>query len=389
MHPKLFTPIALRGVSAKNRVVISPMCQYSADEGVLNDWHFVHLGRFAQGGAGIVMVEATAVAADGRITHGDSGLWNNAQIAPLRRIADFCRAMGAVPAIQLGHAGRKASMQRPWFGNGALTAADSARGDRAWPVVGASALPMDASALVPQALDASGLAGLVENFADAVKRAGEAGFDIVEVHAAHGYLLNQFLSPIANRRSDAFGGDRDGRMRFPLAVIEAARKAWPADKPLFLRISAVDGVEGGVTLADSVAFCKAAQERGVDLVDCSSGGIGGPATAAKGAPRPYMFQVPFSAAIKRETGLATMAVGLIVHPQQAESIIVSGEADLVAIGREALFDPNWPLHAEMALRGGDIAAFASWPKQAGWWLERREGDLRKLEGPTLVFRGVD
>ena len=389
MHPKLFTPIALRGVSAKNRVVISPMCQYSADEGVLNDWHFVHLGRFAQGGAGIVMVEATAVAADGRITHGDSGLWNNAQIAPLRRIADFCRAMGAVPAIQLGHAGRKASMQRPWFGNGALTAADSARGDRAWPVVGASALPMDASALVPQALDASGLAGLVENFADAVKRAGEAGFDIVEVHAAHGYLLNQFLSPIANRRSDAFGGDRDGRMRFPLAVIEAARKAWPADKPLFLRISAVDGIEGGVTLADSVTFCIAAKARGVDVVDCSSGGIGGPATAAKGAPRPYMHQVPFAGAIKRETGLATMAVGLIVHPQQAESIIASREADLVAIGREALFDPNWPLHAEMALRGGDIAAFASWPKQAGWWLERREGDLRKLEGPTLAFRGVD
>ena len=388
MQPQLFTPIDLRGVTAKNRVLISPMCQYSAVNGVLTDWHFVHLGKFAQGGAGIVMVEATAVTAQGRITHGDSGLWNDAQIAPLRRIADFCRAMGAVPAIQLGHAGRKASMQRPWFGNGALTPADHARGDTDWPVVSASAAPLDAGALLPQALDAAGLNALAQAFADAIQRAGEAGFDIIELHAAHGYLLNQFLSPIANKRGDSWGGSRDGRMRFPLAVIEAARKVWPADKPLFLRISAVDGVDGGVTLEDSIAFCKAAKERGVDVVDCSSGGIGGPATAAKGAPRPYMHQVPFADAIRRETALATMAVGLIVHPAQAEGIIANGMADLVAIAREALFDPNWPLHAEMALRGGDVAAFASWPKQYGWWLERREPDLRKLKGPKLAFRGV-
>ena len=388
MQPQLFTPLTLRGVTAKNRVVISPMCQYSAVDGVLNDWHLVHLGKFAQGGAGIVFVEATAVAAEGRITHGDSGLWNDAQIAPLRRIADFCRAQGAAPAIQLGHAGRKASMQRPWFGNAALTAADAARGDTAWPIVSASALPLDASALVPQALDAAQLRALAEKFADAVKRADAAGFDIVELHAAHGYLLNQFLSEISNKRTDAYGGGREERMRFPLKVIEAARAAWPAEKPLFLRISAVDGVEDGVTLEDSIAFCRAAKARGVDVIDCSSGGIGGPATAAKGAPKPYMHQVPYAAAIKREAGLATMAVGIIVHPGQAEGIIATGDADLVAVGREALFDPNWPLHAEMALRGGDMAAFGSWPKQYGWWLERREPDLRKLEGPKLAFRGV-
>ena len=232
------------------------------------------------------------------------------------------------------------------------------------------------------------LAALTAQFSAAVHRAGEAGFDIVEVHAAHGYLLNQFLSPISNRRSDAYGGDREGRMRFPLAVIAAARQAWPADKPLLLRISSIDGVEGGVMLEDSIAFCQAAKQRGVDLVDCSSGGIGGPATAAKGAPKPYMHQVPYAAAIKRETGLATMAVGLIVHPAQAEGIVKGGEADLVAIAREALFNPNWPLHAEFALRNGDMAAFASWPKHYGWWQERREPGLRELEGPALMFRGM-
>lgn len=388
MQPKLFTSLTLRGVTTKNRVVIAPMCQYSARDGVLDDWHFVHLGRFAMGGAGIVMVEATAVSAQGRITHGDSGLWNDAQIAPLRRIADFARTQGAVPAIQLGHAGRKASSQRPWFGNGPLAAADTARGDLAWPVVSASAVPMDAGWIMPQALDAGDMAVLAGQFGDAVRRAGEAGFDIVEVHAAHGYLLNQFLSPVSNRRTDAWGGDRDGRMRFPLAVIEAARKAWPADKPLFLRISAVDGVECGVTLDDSLAFCLAAKARGVDVVDCSSGGIGGPATAGKGPPKPFMYQVPFAQALRRDAQMATMAVGLIVHPEQAEGIVANGRADLVAIAREALFDPNWPLHAELALRGGDMAAFASWPKQAGWWLERREPGLRALEGQALAFRGV-
>ena len=388
MQPQLFTPFSMRGVTAKNRTVISPMCQYAAQEGVLNDWHLVHLGKFAQGGAGIVMVEATAVAAQGRITHGDSGLWNDGQIAPLRRIADFLRGQGAVPAIQLGHAGRKASMQRPWFGNAALGPADVARGDSAWPVVSASAVPMDAGWLLPHALDAGDMAVLIGQFRDAVLRAGEAGFDIVEVHAAHGYLVAQFLSPLSNQRTDAWGGDRAGRMRFPLAVIEAARAAWPADKPLFLRISAVDGVPGGVTLEDSLAFCREAGARGVDVIDCSSGGISGAATAAKGPPRPYSYQVPFARELRRDSGMATMAVGLIVHPQQAEEIVTSGSADLVALAREALFNPNWPLHAELALRDGDIAAFGAWPKEYGWWLERREPGLRALEGPELMFRGM-
>jgi 2,4-dienoyl-CoA reductase-like NADH-dependent reductase (Old Yellow Enzyme family) len=381
----LFQPITLRSVTFKNRILISPMCQYSAIDGVANDWHLVHLGKFAQGGAGCVMVEAAAVTAEGRITHGDVGLWHDGQTAPLQRIAAFLKDNGSVPAIQLAHAGRKASMQRPWYGNAALNDQDRARGDLPWRTVAPSAIPMEEGWLTPHALDMAELASLREQWRLATLRAVEAGFELLEIHCAHGYLLHAFLSPLSNRRADAYGGDRAGRMRYPIEIIETVRAAWPADRPLSVRISSVDGVEGGLTLPDQIAFAQEAKARGADLIDCSSGGLLGSATAAR-IPRGYGFQVPYAAEIKKQAGVGTIAVGLILHPHQAEDILAAGNADLIAIGREALFDPNWPLHAQMALDGEGGEVFGSWPKQYGWWLERRESGLRKLEGPALPFR---
>jgi 2,4-dienoyl-CoA reductase-like NADH-dependent reductase (Old Yellow Enzyme family) len=383
-QPPLFSPLRLRGITFKNRVLISPMCQYSATDGMVNDWHLVHLGKFAQGGAGIVMAEATAVTPEGRITHGDLGLWHDGQIAPLARIAAFIRDNGAVPAIQLAHAGRKGSMQRPWFGNAALNDNDFARGDLPWPIVAPSAIPMDQGWLMPQELSDDDLDDLREQWRLATLRAADAGFEMLEVHCAHGYLLHSFLSPLSNRRTDEYGGDRAGRMRYPLEIIEAVRAAWPDTLPLSVRISSVDGVEGGIELADSVAFAREAKARGADIIDCSSGGLLGSATAAR-IPRGYGFQVPFAETIRTEAEIPTIAVGLILHPDQAEAIVEKGQADLVAVGREALFDPNWPLHAQLELTEGD-EVFADWPKQYGWWLERREPGLRKLGGPKLPVR---
>jgi 2,4-dienoyl-CoA reductase-like NADH-dependent reductase (Old Yellow Enzyme family) len=384
-HPKLFTPITLRSITAKNRIVIAPMCQYSAEDGFANDWHLVHLGKFAQGGAGTVMVEATAVVPEGRITHGDMGLWSDAHIAPLARIAAFMRGQGAVPAIQLAHAGRKASMQRPWYGNAVLNAEDRARGDVPWQVVAPSPIPMEDGWLMPHELTETDMAALLQSWRLATLRARKAGFDLLEVHCAHGYLLHEFLSPLSNKRSDAYGGDRAGRMRFPLQVIEIVRAAWPNDLPLFVRISSVDGLDGGLEIEDSIAFVRAAKALGVDVIDCSSGGLLGSATAAR-IPRGYGFQVPFAERIRKEADIMTMAVGLIIHPQQAEDVLVAGRADLIAVAREAMFDPNWPLHAELELTAKQGEVFDNWPKQYGWWLERREPGLRKLEGPALPFR---
>ena len=384
-QPQLFSPFTLRSVTAKNRIVVSPMCQYSAIDGVANDWHLVHLGKFAQGGAGIVMVEATAVAENGRITHGDVGLWHDGQTAPLRRIADFLRDQGAVPAIQLAHAGRKASMQRPWYGNAALNDADKARGDMPWQVVAPSPIPMDDGWLTPQEMTEADMATLRDQWRLAALRAAEAGYELLEVHCAHGYLLHEFLSPLSNRRTDSYGGDRDGRMRYPLDIIETVRAVWPDNLPLAVRISSVDGVDGGIEIQDSLAFVREVKARGVDVIDCSSGGLTGSATAAR-IPRGYSFQVPYAEAIRKEADIPTMAVGLILHPQQAEDVVAKGQADLVAIGREVLFDPNWPLHAQLSLSETNGDVFAAWPKQYGWWLERREPGLRKLDGPALPFR---
>jgi len=268
--PLLFEPMDLRSVRAKNRIVISPMCQYSAADGMVGDWHLVHLGKFAQGGAGIVFVEATAVEARGRITHGDVGLWSDAHIPGLARIAAFVRAQGALPAIQLGHAGRKASMARPWYGNGPLTADDTARGDLAWTTVGPTNAPLADGWQAPVPAGEAELAAVRDAFAAATHRAHTAGFDIVELHAAHGYLLHSFLSPISNHRADRYGGSLENRMRFPLEVARAVRAAWPADKPLFTRCSSIDDAEGGWSLEDTVVFARELAKAGVDVVDCSS-----------------------------------------------------------------------------------------------------------------------
>jgi 2,4-dienoyl-CoA reductase-like NADH-dependent reductase (Old Yellow Enzyme family) len=374
----IFDPIEIRKVKARNRIVISPMCQYSAQDGHVTDWHLVHLGKFAQGGAGIVFVEATAVEKRGRITHGDTGIWDDAHIAGLAKISAFIKSQGAVPALQLAHAGRKASMARPWHGNGPLTEADFQRGDKAWSIVAPTATPIDARWIAPRAFKQGDFEVVLNAYRQAARRARAAGFEILELHAAHGYLLHTFLSPIANTRTDEYGGSREGRMRFPLEVAKAVREIWPADKPLFLRCSSIDDVEGGWSIEDTIAFAIQLKTVGVDVIDCSSGGILGSATAATKTllPRVPGFQIPFAERIRKEAGVKTMAVGLILTPQQAEEALQAGRADLIAIGREALHDPNWPHHAAAAL--GADPDFARWPEQYGWWLVRRESLLRTV-----------
>ncbi|HWQ38682.1 MAG TPA: NADH:flavin oxidoreductase/NADH oxidase [Burkholderiales bacterium] len=367
-NPLLFAPLQLRGVTLKNRIVISPMCQYSAKNGLANDWHLVHLGKFALGGAGLVFTEATAVEARGRITHGDLGIWSDHHVPPLQRITAFLKGHGAVPAMQLAHAGRKASMQRPWHGNGPLDDTDRRRGEDAWEVVAPSPEPMDAGWLVPHELTVAEIRQVQDAWVRAARRALVAGFEVIELHSAHGYLGHEFLSPLSNKRRDEYGGDLRGRMRFTLELAEAVRAAWPQDKPLFVRVSSVDGIDGGWSLDDTVALARELKALGVDVLDCSSGGLKGAATAAR-IKRSPGFQVPFSDRVRREVGMRTMTVGLILEAHQAEAILQAGQADLVAIGREALYDPNWPLHAEVAL--GVEGEYESWPVQYGWWLEKR------------------
>jgi 2,4-dienoyl-CoA reductase-like NADH-dependent reductase (Old Yellow Enzyme family) len=375
---KLFEPIQLRDVKSRNRIVVSPMCQYSAKDGHVTDWHLVHLGKFAQGGAGVVFLEATAVEKRGRITHGDTGIWDDAHIAALQRISSFLKSQGAVPAIQLAHAGRKASMARPWYGNAPLTQADFERGEKPWSIVAPCATPIGDEWIKPRPFEKGDFQVVLQAYREAVRRAHAAGFEILEIHAAHGYLLHTFLSPLTNTRTDDYGGSLENRMRFPLEVARVVRNAWPKAKPLFVRVSSIDDVEGGWSVEDTVSFAKKLKELGVDVVDCSSGGILGSATAATRTllPRVPGFQLPFSEKVRKEAGVMTMAVGLILTPQQAEEALQAGRADLIAVGREALYDPNWPLHAAAVL--GADPDFARWPVQYGWWLTRRHSLLEKL-----------
>jgi 2,4-dienoyl-CoA reductase-like NADH-dependent reductase (Old Yellow Enzyme family) len=370
--PLLFQPIELRSVRLRNRIVISPMCQYSAQDGMATDWHLVHLGKFAQGGAGAVFVEATAVEKRGRITHGDIGIWDDGHIAGLRRIASFLKDQGASPAIQLAHAGRKASIARPWYGNGPLTQADFDRGDKPWSVIAPTEAPIDDAWIKPRAMKEGDCQSVLAAFRNAVRRAHAAGFEILELHAAHGYLLHQFLSPLSNP------GPIEARMRFPLEVAAEVRKAWPDGKPLFVRVSSIDDVEGGWSVEDTIALAKELKSLGADVIDCSSGGIQGSATAATKTlvKRVPGFQLPFAEAVRKGVGMKTMAVGLILTAQQAEEALQAGRADLIAIGREALHDPNWPLHSAAAL--GVDPEFERWPVQYGWWLTRREALLKNL-----------
>ena len=375
---QLFSPFKVRGAHLSNRIVISPMCQYSALEGVASDWHTIHIGKMAQGGAGAVFLEASAVEKRGRITYGDLGIWDDAQVPGLRALATTIESYGAVPGIQLAHAGRKASSQRPWHGNAALTEADERdRIEMRWPTVAASAVPMDTNWHTPRALTADELEGIAAAFERGARRAVAAGFRLVELHMAHGYLMHTFLSPLSNRREDRYGGSLENRMRFPLAVAARVREALGPDVAMSVRISSVDGVEGGWMIEDSVAFARQLKAAGVDLIDCSSGGIAGPATAATGkyAVKRYPgFQVPFAETVRRDAGIGTIAVGLIVEAEQAEAIIAGGQADLVALARQALYEPNWPLHAALAL--GVEKPFEKWPVQYGWWLARRTGHTK-------------
>ncbi|MBI1170815.1 NADH:flavin oxidoreductase/NADH oxidase [bacterium] len=367
---QLLSPVAFRDVTLRNRLVVSPMCQYSAVGGLANDWHFAHLARFALGGFGAVTVEATAVVPEGRITYGCLGLWDDAQVAPLARIAAFLKLQGAAAAIQIGHAGRKASTPLWWRGAFNETEAEKPQvGFEHWQPVAPSAIPhMDhPDYQTPRALTLAEVQALPARFAEAASRALRAGFDILEIHGAHGYLINQFLSPLSNQRSDAYGGSRANRMRLALEVIEATRAVWPAGKPLFMRLSVQDALPGGWTIEDTLALAAEAKPRGVDLIDCSSGGFAGAAIH----PAPG-YQVPLAHAV-RASGMPSMAVGLITTPEQAEAILSSGSADLVALGRTALDDPNFPLHAARAL--GD--AVDHWPRQTGFAVRLRDQALER------------
>jgi 2,4-dienoyl-CoA reductase-like NADH-dependent reductase (Old Yellow Enzyme family) len=347
--PNLFQPVTIRGVTLKNRIVVSPMCQYSSVDGMADDWHLVHLGSRAVGGAGLIFVEATAVTAQGRITPSDMGIWDDRHIEPLARIANFIHRMGGVPGIQLAHAGRKASCRVPWEGGGSLKPEEGG-----WEVVAPSEIPFRESDPLPRALSLTDMNEIIDAFVAAARRAVMAGFRVIEIHSAHGYLLHSFLSPLSNHRAHPYGGNLENRMRFPILVATALRQTIPADMPLFTRISATDWVEGGWDLDQSIALAQALGPVGVDLIDASSGG-----NIAKAViPVASGYQVPFAAAIRKQAGIATGAVGMITEPAQAEAIIASGQADLVFLAREMLREPYWALKAGRAL-GQD----QKWPVQ--------------------------
>lgn len=342
---KLFDPYTQRSLTLRNRIVISPMCEYSAQDGVPNQWHAVHLGSRAVGGAGVVITEATAVSPEGRISAHDTGIWNDAQADAWRPIAAFIAEQGAVPGMQLGHAGRKASVWRPWEGGSPLSAEQGA-----WQTVAPSAIPFDKDWHVPQALDSEGIRKVVADFRAAAVRAKEAGFKLIELHAAHGYLLHQFLSPLSNQRDDEYGGSFENRTRLVREVIAAVREVWPEHLPLWLRISATDWADHGWGIDDSVHLASKLSELGVDLIDVSSGGL----VPHVKIPLGPGYQVPFAARIRQETGMATGAVGLITEPAQADGIIAGGAADVVLIARASLRDPYFPRRAAQEL-GATIA----------------------------------
>lgn len=349
-NPHIFRPISLRSVTARNRIMVSPMCQYSAIDGVANDWHFQNLASRAVGGAGIVFVEMTNVEARGRITAGCMGLWNDAQRDALARIARFVKAQGAVAGIQLAHAGRKASTMRPWEGGKGMMPAQGG-----WPIIAPSAIPFGEGSPVPQEMDEKTIASVVTLFAASARRARDAGFDVIELHGAHGYLISSFLSPITNRRNDRYGGSFENRIRFLLEAVDAVRSEWPDDRPLFVRISCSDWMEGGWDIEASVKLAQVLKAGGkVDLMDCSSGGVD-PRQRLSQFPG---YQVPFAAAVRSRAGIATGAIGLINSPEMAEQIVASGQADLVVMARAFLNDPYWPLHAAKVLK-----ATIPWPSQ--------------------------
>ena len=346
----LFTPITFRGLTLRNRVVVSPMCQYSSRDGFANDWHLAHLGAFAVGGAGLVLSEAAAVTPEGRISPHDLGIWDDAHVPFLRRINEFLHAQGAASGIQLAHAGRKASTARPWEGGGRVTPANGGWDD----VQAPSAIPFADNYPQPHALTHERIRRVIDDFRDAARRAHEAGFQVIELHAAHGYLLHEFLSPLANQRTDEYGGSFANRARLTHEVVAAIREVWPADLPLFVRLSSTDWVPGGWDADETVQLSRELAAVGVDLIDCSSGGL----ATSQQIPVAPGYQVPFARRVRHEAGIATGAVGLITTPAQAQQVVENGDADLVLMAREFLRQPRWPLQAAREL-GQEI----TWPRQ--------------------------
>lgn len=351
----LFSPIKLRGLTLKNRIVVSPMCQYSAEDGVATDWHFTHINNLSLSGASMFCIEATHVEAIGRITSGCLGLYSDACEAALKQILNSVRKYSSTAiGMQLAHAGRKASSARPWEGGQLIPLSEGG-----WQAVAPSAVPHKEGEAAPLALDAAGLKRIREAFVDCTKRAARLGIDAIEVHGAHGYLLHQFLSPISNRRTDEYGGSLENRMRFPLEVFDAVRAAFPADKPVGMRVSSTDWVEGGWDLAQTIEFARALKARGIDWIDASSGGV----SPLQKIPLGPGYQVQFAETIKRETGLPTIAVGLITDAGHAEEIVASGKADMVALARGMLYDPRWAWHAAAELGGVVEAPPQYWRSQ--------------------------
>ena len=376
--PPLLTPFSMRAVSLRNRVVISPLQEYAAmPDGLASDFHLVHLGRFAQGGAGLVFTEALAITKAGRLTLSDLGIWDDAQIEPLARIAGFLQSQGAAAGAQLVHAGRKASVQRPWHGYEPLGPIDvTERNEHAWPTIGPSPLAPMPGWPIPVEMSLDDCRRAIDAFAMGARRVRRAGFDVLNIHGAHGYLIHSFLSPISNQRQDEYGGDLEGRMRFALEVAEAVRSEWPADRPIFYRLSCIDDMDGGWTLEDTLVLSRLLQARGMDVIDASSRGLGRRGTPVIFSRAPG-FQVPYAESIRKHTGMPTCAVGLIMDFEQANDIIAQGQADVVAIGREALRNPNWAAQAAVALVGEE-AYETHWQPRWGWWLVRRAASLGKL-----------
>ncbi|MBN8973537.1 MAG: NADH:flavin oxidoreductase/NADH oxidase [Rhizobiales bacterium] len=367
-QPMLFSPLEIRGLRLRNRVVVAPMHQYSAVEGFANDWHLVNAGKFAQGGAGLVIMESTKVARNGAGTVGDVGLWDDQFIPPLARCAAFIKAHGARAGIQLGHSGRKARLSRPWEGGKPLTGDEPGVFDWAgWELVAPSAVPHSERSPTPRALSHNEVRDLAVKWGEAAARADRAGFDVVEIHAAHGYLIHQFLSPLANVRTDEYGGSELNRARFAIEVAECVRAAWPADKPLFMRLSCED--DAGFGPEESVRLSRLLKDKGVDVIDCSSGGTLARSPMDGERSKKYGYQVPYAEKIRREADIKTMAVGHIVHADQAEAILQGGRADLVALAREMLYNPNWPMDAAQKL--GIDPDFKLVPPPYSYWLDKR------------------
>jgi len=365
MQSMLFSPIQLRGVRLRNRIVLSPMLTYAAVNGYANDWHLAHLSKFAAGGTGLVFVESTKVDPRGCSTPRDLGIWKDEFIEPLRRITRLIKQDGAAAGIQLSHSGRKARRSVPWEGRAPLAQCPGVDHGEEWELIGPSAVPHGEKYASPRAMSRDDIQQSIEDWGEAARRANEAGFDVIELHGAHGYLIHQFLSPTANRRTDEYGGSLENRVRYAVQVVQRVRQSWPEEKPLFLRVSAID--DAGWRIEDSIALAKLLHAHGVDVIDCSSGGMSDRSSTEQSTA--YGYQVKHSQRIRAGAGVMTMAVGLIVHSDQAEDILREGSADLIALGRELLHNPNWPLDAAQKL--GIEAPFAQVPPAYGYWLEKR------------------